>query len=103
MHIVDVTCVPALSGDALHNVAVRANALIESLQMSDPVRCTLYDGEGARLAVFVLGEEDADEKFCDVEQAWLRSVSGVTLLIEDSRGASAEIALIITGESVNSN
>lgn len=99
MHVVECNCVKELSAEALENLARRGNALIEGMSMRYPVACTLFDSSGDRLAVFNLGQKDADEKFCDdIERAWHRSSGGVTLLIQDAGDQSAELAIIIVSE-----
>jgi hypothetical protein len=72
-----------------------AERLIESSGMRLPIRCELFDSHGQRLALFVIGNRDADECYYRVDEVWRRSARGLILVIEDEDGRTDEVQLVI--------
>ena len=87
-----------LTGEGLHEFAVRANALLERSEMVYPVDCKLFGSAGEKLAAWVLTENNEGATECahsTVEERWMRSVGGVSLTMKDATGQVAEMALIV--------
>jgi hypothetical protein len=100
MSVVDCICVAEVTGETLVRLAVRGNALIESCGLRYPVKCTLFGSYAERLATWVLGERDEETVYGydSMAERWARSTGGVTLVLEDSEGQAAEVALIVVGQ-----
>jgi hypothetical protein len=76
---------------SIDKLAERGEQLIEACQMQEPVKCTLFDGRGEKIANFVLGHRTGT-----VDEVWKRSAQGVVLRIEDSTGQIVELALVVS-------
>jgi hypothetical protein len=99
MAVIDCIYADEISGDALHTFALRAHALLQKSNLIYPVSCTLFGSASERLVSWELSGADDDGPTSyaqdSVEERWMRSANGVSLLLTDAAGEVAEMVLVI--------
>jgi len=100
--VITVPADPESIQDAIHEMFVRADGLVEKYDLQPPVRTRLLDGHGNQLLSLEVNWDENGNRLPTREGKWSlvedQGAAGMFLVMEDSQGKTATVKLQIEGQ-----